>query len=244
MRSDGRQFNELRKITITPNASEYAEGSVLVEFGKTKVICTASVDENIPKWLQNTGKGWVTAEYGMLPRSTHTRIKRDKSMNSGRTQEISRLIGRSLRSAVDLKGLSEHQLIVDCDVIQADGGTRTASVTGGFVALALALKKLHALSEIKTIPLVQYVAAISVGIKNNNSYLDLNYDEDSSIETDMNFVMTNKLEFVEIQGTAEGATFSQKHLYQMVDVATQGCLQLFQEQEKIIGAFFPLKVEV
>ena len=244
MRSDGRQFNELRKITITPNASEYAEGSVLVEFGKTKVLCTASVDENIPKWLQNTGKGWVTAEYGMLPRSTHTRIKRDKSMNSGRTQEISRLIGRSLRSAVDLKGLSEHQLIVDCDVIQADGGTRTASVTGGYVALALALKKLHALSEIKTIPLVQYVAAISVGIKNNNSYLDLNYDEDSSIETDMNFVMTNKLEFVEIQGTAEGSTFSQKHLYQMVDVATKGCLHLFQEQEKIIGSFFPLKVEV
>ncbi len=244
MRTDGRQFNELRKVTITPNASEYAEGSVLVEFGKTKVLCTASLDENLPKWLQNTGKGWVTAEYGMLPRSTHTRIKRDKSMNSGRTQEISRLIGRSLRAAVDLRGLNENQIIVDCDVIQADGGTRTASVTGGFVALALALKKLHALSEIKTIPLLQYVSAISVGLKNNTPYLDLNYDEDSSIETDMNFVLTNKLEFVEIQGTAEGTTFSQKHLTQLVDVATAGCIQLFREQEKIVGSFYPLKLEI
>ncbi len=244
MRADGRNYNELRKVVITPNASEYAEGSVLVEFGKTKVLCTASLDENFPKWLQNTGKGWVTAEYGMLPRSTHTRIKRDKSMNSGRTQEIARLIGRSLRAAVDLKGLGEHQIIIDCDVIQADGGTRTASVTGGFVALALALKKLHALSEIKTIPLVQYVSAISVGLKNSTPYLDLNYDEDSSIETDMNFVLTNKLEFVEIQGTAEGTTFNQKQLAQMVDVATSGCVQLFREQEKIIGSFFPLKMEI
>ncbi|MEY4616291.1 MAG: hypothetical protein RJB66_1251 [Pseudomonadota bacterium] len=244
MRTDGRLFNELRRVTISPNASEYAEGSVLVEFGKTKVLCTASLDENFPKWLQNTGKGWVTAEYGMLPRSTHSRIKRDKSMNSGRTQEISRLIGRSLRSAVDLKALGERQIIVDCDVLQADGGTRTASVTGGFVALALALKKLHAVSEIKSIPLSQYVSAISVGLKNNTPYLDLNYDEDSTIETDMNFVMTNKLEFVEIQGTAEGATFSQKQLTQMLDVATNGCVQLFREQEKIIGSFFPLKMEV
>jgi ribonuclease PH len=244
VRTDGRLFNELRRVTISPNASEYAEGSVLVEFGKTKVLCTASLDENFPKWLQNTGKGWVTAEYGMLPRSTHSRIKRDKSMNSGRTQEISRLIGRSLRSAVDLKALGERQIIVDCDVLQADGGTRTASVTGGFVALALALKKLHAVSEIKSIPLSQYVSAISVGLKNNTPYLDLNYDEDSTIETDMNFVMTNKLEFVEIQGTAEGATFSQKQLTQMLDVATNGCVQLFREQEKIIGSFFPLKMEV
>lgn len=244
MRTDGRLYNELRKVSITPNASEYAEGSVLVEFGKTKVLCTASLDENFPKWLQNTGKGWVTAEYGMLPRSTHSRIKRDKSMNSGRTQEISRLIGRSLRSAIDLKLLGERQIIVDCDVLQADGGTRTASVTGGFVALALAMKKLQALSEIKTIPLTQYVAAISVGLKNNQPYLDLNYDEDSSIETDMNFVMTNKLEFVEIQGTAEGTTFSQKQMNQMIEVATSGCIQLFKEQEKIVGSFFPLKLEI
>lgn len=244
MRSDGRHYNELRKITITPNASEYAEGSVMVEFGKTKVLCTATLDENFPKWLQNSGKGWVTAEYGMLPRSTHTRIKREKAMSSGRTQEISRLIGRSLRAAVDLKALGEHQIIVDCDVIQADGGTRTASVTGGFVALALALKKLHSLSEIKSLALVNYVSAISVGIKNNHPYLDLNYDEDSSIETDMNFVLTNKLEFVEVQGTAEGTTFSQKNLMKMVDVATTGCIQLFQEQEKIIGTFFPLKMEI
>lgn len=243
MRTDGRNFNELRNIVITPNASEYAEGSVLIEFGKTKVLCTASLDENFPKWLQNTGKGWVTAEYGMLPRSTHTRIKRDKSMNSGRTQEISRLIGRSLRAAVDLKALGERQLIVDCDVIQADGGTRTASVTGGFVALALALKKLHALSEIKTMPLVNYVSAISVGMKNNTPYLDLNYDEDSTIETDMNFVMTNKMEFVEVQGTAEGATFSARQLHQMIETAMLGCTQLFREQEKYVGSFFPLNME-
>ncbi len=244
MRTDGRNFNELRKVTITPNASEYAEGSVLVEFGKTKVLCTASLDEHFPKWLQNTGQGWITAEYGMLPRSTHSRIKRDKAMNSGRTQEISRLIGRSLRAAVDLKALGEHQIIVDCDVIQADGGTRTASVTGGFVALALALNKLHKLSEIKSLPLKNYVSAISVGIKNDHPYLDLNYEEDSSIETDMNFVLTNKLEFVEIQGTAEGSTFSQKALLKMVEVATSGCLQLFQEQTKIVGTFFPLKLEI
>jgi ribonuclease PH len=244
VRTDGRQYNELRKVTITPNASEYAEGSVLVEFGKTKVLCTASLDENIPKWLQNTGKGWVTAEYGMLPRSTHTRIKRDKSMNSGRTQEISRLIGRSLRAAVDLKGLTDHQLIVDCDVIQADGGTRTAAITGGFVALALALKKLHTLSELKTIPLIQYVSAISVGLKNNTPHLDLNYEEDSTIETDMNFVLTNNLEFVEIQGTAEGTSFSQKNLMQMVELSTSGCIELFKAQEKIIGGFFPLKLEI
>lgn len=244
MRTDGRHYNELRKITITPNASEYAEGSVMVEFGKTKVLCTASVDETLPKWLQNTGKGWVTAEYGMLPRSTQTRIKREKSMTSGRTQEISRLIGRSLRAAVDLKSLGERQLIVDCDVIQADGGTRTAAITGGFVALALALKKLHMLSEIRTIPLVQYISAISVGLKNGAALLDLNYDEDSSIETDMNFVLTHNLEFVEIQGTGEGTTFNHKHLSQMVEIATHGCRQLFKEQEKIIGPFFPLKMDI
>lgn len=244
-RVDGRGYIELRKVTLTPNASEYAEGSVLVEFGKTKVLCTASLDETFPKWLQNTGKGWVTAEYGMLPRSTHTRMKREKAMTSGRTQEISRLIGRSLRAAVDLKELGERQIIVDCDVIQADGGTRTAAVTGGFVALALALKKLHSLSEIKTIPLKKYVSAISVGMKNNQAHLDLNYDEDCSIDTDMNFVLTHNLEFVEVQGTAEGGgTFSQKHLLQMVEAATTGCIQLFKEQEKIVGSFFPLKMEI
>lgn len=244
MRNDNRALNELRKVTLTPNAAEYAEGSVLVEFGKTKVLCTASLDEHFPKWLQNTGKGWVTAEYGMLPRSTHTRIKREKALSSGRTQEISRLIGRSLRAAVDLKILGERQIVVDCDVIQADGGTRTAAVTGGFVALALAFKKLQAVSEIKGNPLTHYISAISVGMKNDQSYLDLNYEEDSSIETDMNFVMTNSLEFVEIQGTAEGAAFSRRQLLGMLDVATQGCVQLFKEQEKIIGHYFPLNLEL
>lgn len=244
-RIDGRKTNELRKVSMTPNVSEYAEGSVLVEFGKTNVLCTASLDENFPKWLQNSGKGWITAEYGMLPRSTHTRMKRDKSLNSGRTQEISRLIGRALRASVDLKELGEKQIIVDCDVIQADGGTRTAAITGGFVALALALKKLQSLSQIKSIPLKKYISAISVGIKNNTSLLDLNYDEDCSIETDMNFVLAHTLEFVEIQGTAEGGdTFSQKHLIQMLDIATSGCIQLFKEQEKIVGTFFPLKMEI
>lgn len=244
-RTDGRHFNELRKITLTPNVAEYAEGSVLVEFGKTKVLCTASLDESFPKWLQNTGKGWVTAEYGMLPRSTHTRMKREKAMSSGRTQEISRLIGRSLRAAVDLEKLGERQIIVDCDVIQADGGTRTAAITGGFVALALALKKLVGLSEIKSLPLIHYVSAISVGIKNGQPHLDLNYDEDSSIDTDMNFVLTNNLEFVEIQGTAEsGGSFSQAHLSKMVESATNGCIQLFREQEKILGSFYNLKLDV
>lgn len=238
MRLDGRKYNQLRKVTITPDVSEFAEGSALIEFGKTKVLCTASLDEQTPKWLQGTGKGWVTAEYGMLPRSTHTRIRRDKSMNSGRTQEISRLIGRSLRASVDLFGLVDHQIIVDCDVIHADGGTRTAAITGGFVALALALKKLYDLSEIKTLPLTNYVGAISVGLKDHIPHLDLNYDEDSVIGTDMNFVLTDKLEFVEVQGTAEHKPFRQQDLMAMLELATEGCKQLFLEQEKIIGHFY------
>ncbi len=240
MRADNRQYNEIRNIIITPHASEYAEGSALIEFGKTKVLCTASLDEQAPKWLQGTGKGWVTAEYGMLPRSTHSRIKREKSLNSGRTQEIARLIGRSLRAAVDLKGLNEKQIVVDCDVLLADGGTRTAAVTGGFVALALALKKLHQFNEIKTIPLINYVSAISVGLKDGIPHLDLNYDEDSSIGTDMNFVMTNKFEFIEVQGTAEHSPFNQKDLLSMIELATKGCKELFAYQEKVIGNFYPL----
>jgi len=245
LRSDKRAVNQLREIKITPNVTEYAEGSALVEFGKTKVLCTATFESKGPSWLQNTGAGWVTAEYGMLPRSTHTRIKREKSMTGGRTQEISRLIGRSLRSCVDLKALNEKQIIVDCDVLQADGGTRTASVTGGFVALALALKKLHALNEIKSLALKNYVSAISVGLHEHNGIftplLDLNYDEDSDISTDMNFVMNNKNEFIEVQGTAEDGSFSRQHLFDLMTVAEGGCHELFQHQQKIVGAFFDLK---
>lgn len=212
----------------------------MIEFGKTRVLCTASFEDQAPKWLQGSGKGWVTAEYGMLPRSTHTRNKRDKSMNSGRTQEISRLIGRCLRSTVDLRKLGERQLTVDCDVIQADGGTRTASVTGGFVALALALKKLVDVSEIRELPLTNYVSAISVGLKNGQAYLDLNYDEDSSINTDMNFAMTQDGRFIEIQGTAEVQPFSRDELNAMMELATQGCRELFLTQEELLKPFFPM----
>lgn len=242
MRHDGRQFSDLRPIKITPHVSEFAEGSAIVEFGKTKVLCTASYEDMPPKWLQGTNSGWVTAEYGMLPRSTQTRLRRDKSMSSGRTQEISRLIGRSLRAAVSLKKLGECQITVDCDVLHADGGTRTASVTGGFVALALALQKLKGLSEIKENPLTHYIAAISVGMKEGQPYLDLNYDEDSSIHTDMNFVMTHAGSFVEIQGTAEQQAFSRQELDKMLDMATSGCRELFRHQAAILGDFFPLQL--
>ncbi len=238
MRADGRLFDQLRNVKITPNVSEYAEGSALIEFGKTKVLCTASYESKAPQWLAGTGAGWVTAEYGMLPRATHTRNKREKSLNSGRTQEISRLIGRSLRAAVDLKQLGEKQIIIDCDVINADGGTRTASVTGGFVALALALKKLHAVSEIKTLPLINYVSAISVGLHNENIFLDLNYEEDSSIGTDMNFVMTDKGAFVEVQGTAEHTPFTRDQLFKMMEVAEKGCRELFIHQASVMGEIY------
>lgn len=245
-RNDGRANNQLRPIKITPNVSEYAEGSVLVEFGRTRVLCTATYESKAPSWLLGTGAGWVTAEYGMLPRSTHTRIKRDKSLTGGRTQEIARLIGRSLRSAVDLTVLNEKQIIIDCDVINADGGTRTAAVTGGFVALALALKKLHGLSEIKALGLKHYVSAISVGLLEENNtqtpILDLNYEEDSDIGTDMNFVMNHKSEFVEVQGTAEEGTFTKSQLFTMMDIAEAGCKELFLHQEKVIGSFFPINL--
>ena len=240
MRSDGRLFDQLRNIKITPHVSEYAEGSCIVEFGKTKVLCTATYEPKAPQWLVGTGSGWVTAEYGMLPRSTHTRIKREKSMTGGRTQEIARLIGRSLRAAVDLKLLGEKQIIVDCDVLNADGGTRTASVTGGFVALALATKKLVDVSEIKAFPLVNYVSAISVGLHEGNILLDLNYDEDSAIGTDMNFVMTDKGQFVEVQGTAEHLPFTRDQLFKMMDVAEKGCRELFIHQASVVGEIYKI----
>lgn len=240
MRTDGRNPNQLRTVKITPHVSEYAEGSALVEFGKTKVLCTATYDGPAPKWLQGSGTGWVTAEYGMLPRSTQQRMKRDKILSGGRTQEISRLIGRSLRAAVDMKALGEKQITVDCDVLLADGGTRTAAITGGFVALALALQKLHQVHEIRSNPLINYVSAISVGLQKDQALLDLNYDEDSAIGTDMNFIMTSKGEFVEVQGTAEHTPFSKNQLMNMLEIATKGCEELFQHQSQIIGSFYPL----
>lgn len=241
MRLDKRQVDELRPVSIQPEVVRYAEGSVEIAMGYTRVLCTASVELNVPKWMSGSGSGWITAEYGMLPRSTHTRISRDKAMNSGRTQEISRLLGRSLRAAVDLKALGERSIQIDCDVLQADGGTRTAAITGGFCALALALNFMKNQGVLHTIPLKSYVAAVSVGLLNNNVLLDLNYDEDSACQTDMNFVMTNNGDFVEVQGTAEGGTFSKKQMDEMTVKAAQGCGQLFTKQAEIVGTFYPLK---
>ena len=241
MRTDGRKLDQLREIKMEAECNRHAEGSVKIHMGNTLVYCTASIEERVPKWLHGTGGGWVTAEYGMLPRSTHSRIQRDRAMNSGRTQEISRLIGRSLRAALDLKTLGERQLYVDCDVIQADGGTRTAAITGGFTAMSLALNFLWEQGKVPSLPLKHYVSAISVGLKGDTPMLDLNYDEDSSIGTDMNFVMNESGRFIEIQGTAEGTPFSQDHLGAMILLAHQGCRQLFKAQSKIINKFFPLQ---
>lgn len=234
MRTDGRKNTEIRAITITPNVLRYAEGSVQIDMGNTRIICSATVEPGVPKWLMGQGSGWVSAEYGMLPRSTHTRIQRDKAATGGRTQEISRLIGRSLRAAIDLKALGEKQIQVDCDVIQADGGTRTAAITGGFVALGLALKFMKSQGQIPALPIKSQVAAVSVGLSRGQTLLDLNYDEDSTIDTDMNIVMTNKKELVEIQGTAEGTAFSFNQLNEMIELAQMGCEKLFFEQKKIL----------
>ena len=241
MRFDGRLSDQLRAIKITPNITRYAEGSAMIEMGETRVLCTATVDPGVPKWLQNSGKGWVTAEYGMLPRSTHTRISREKAASSGRTQEISRLIARSLRAGVDLKALGEKQITVDCDVIQADGGTRTAAITGGFIALALALGKMKLAGLISTLPLKSYVSAVSVGLDDDaQALLDLCYEEDARIGTDMNFVMTSDGKFVEIQGTAEAHPFSRDDMNRMTDLADQGCRELFAAQSEVIGSVFAL----
>ncbi len=241
MRNDGRNLNQLRPVKLTSEVIPHAEGSVEICMGNTRVICTASLEPSVPKWLAGTGKGWVTAEYGMLPRSTHTRIHRDKAANSGRTQEISRLIGRSLRAAVDLSVLGERQITVDCDVIQADGGTRTASVTGGFVALALALKFMKDQGQIRELPLLHYVSAVSLGLDHDRTLLDLNYEEDFACGTDMNIVMSSKNEFIELQGTAENGTFNQKQLSSMIELAQLGCSELFKKQSEVLGSFFPLR---
>src|SRR6186997_1511878 len=237
MRSDNRAPNELRETKLTPNFIPHAEGSVLIEAGRTKVICTASLEDRVPPFLRNTGKGWVTAEYGMIPRATNTRMTREASQGKvgGRTQEIQRLIGRSLRSVTNLPALGERTIRIDCDVIQADGGTRTASITGAFVALALALEKLRERDVVKVIPLSDYVAATSVGIVDGEPLLDLAYDDDSRADVDMNIVKTGDGRFIEVQGTAEAIPFGREALITLLDLADLGIRQLVEKQRAIVG---------
>ena len=225
-RSDNRAPDQMRPVKITPNFISTAEGSALIEVGNTRVICTATIDEAVPAWMRNSGKGWITSEYGMLPRSTLTRTAREASKGkpSGRTQEIQRLIGRSLRAVVDLKQLGERTIWIDCDVIQADGGTRTASITGAFVALGIALSRLVEAGTLKSVPLRDFVAATSVGIVDGEILLDLAYDEDSRAEVDMNFVMTGSGKMIEVQATAEQVPFDDAQLQRMMELARQGSL--------------------
>jgi ribonuclease PH len=236
-RLDGRAADAARQIRLTPNYLLHAEGSVLIEIGHTKVICTASVEDRVPPFLRGSGKGWVTAEYGMLPRATSTRTTREASAGKvgGRTQEIQRLIGRSLRSVTTMTELGERSIWIDCDVIQADGGTRTASITGGFVALALALERLREQAVISRVPLTDYVAATSVGIIGGVPMLDLAYDEDSRADVDMNVVKTAGGKFIELQGTAEGKTFDRPELETMLALADQGIAMLVDRQREIVG---------
>ena len=237
MRPSGRKQDELREIRITRKFTKHAEGSVLVEFGDTRVICTASVEERVPGFLKGKGQGWVTAEYGMLPRSTSSRMSREasKGRQGGRTMEIQRLIGRSLRAVIDLKALGERSIAIDCDVIQADGGTRTASITGGYVALADAIAHLQEKDSLKQSPLLGEVASVSVGIYQGMPVLDLDYAEDSNAETDMNVVMNDKGEFIEVQGTAEGHPFNQEELNTMLDYARKGIDNLIRHQQEALG---------
>lgn len=237
MRSDGRQYGELRPIAIALHPNKYAEGSALIEAGGTRVLCTASVEDRVPPFLKGQGKGWINAEYAMLPRATHIRNQREaiKGKLSGRTMEIQRLIGRALRSVVDLGALGERTLTIDCDVLQADGGTRTASVTGGFVALALALHKLSGTTGFAKYPLTDFLASVSVGIVQGRPALDLNYDEDSRAKVDMNVVMTGSGTFVEVQGTGEEAPFSREEMNGMLQLAEEGIVQLVELQRSVLG---------
>ena len=236
-RSDGRAPNQMRTVSIKKNFIKHAEGSVLIQVGDTKVICNASVEEKVPPFLRDKKQGWVTAEYSMLPRSTHTRTSRESSRGkvSGRTQEIQRLIGRSLRTVVNMEKLGERTIWIDCDVIQADGGTRTASITGAFVALCLALKQLKKDKLIDALPIKDYVAATSVGIMEGKKFLDLDYSEDSVAEVDMNIVKTGSGGFVEIQGTAERDPFTDKDMEAMLSLANKGIKELIALQKKTIG---------
>jgi len=237
MRSDGRLDEQLRPTRITPNYLVHAEGSVLVESGKTKVICTASVEDRVPPFRRNSGRGWVTAEYGMLPRATSTRTQRESSAGrvGGRTQEIQRLIGRSLRAVTKMEELGERTITLDCDVIQADGGTRTASITGAFVALALAINKMREQDLIRTVPIVDYVAATSVGIVEGMPMLDLAYAEDSKADVDMNIIKTGAGLYIEVQGTAEAMPFGREALNRLLDLADTGIRQLIALQRGLVG---------
>jgi ribonuclease PH len=237
MRPSGRTSNQLRPTQITRQFTKHAEGSVLIEIGDTRVLCTASVEESVPRFLKGKNQGWVTAEYGMLPRATHTRNIREaaKGKQSGRTQEIQRLIGRSLRAAIDLELLGEHTITIDCDVLQADGGTRTASITGGCVALAEAVNYLLRQKKITTNPLKHMVAAISMGMYKGTPVLDLDYAEDSNAESDMNIVMNEAGGIIEVQGTAEGATFSHEELNELLALGKQGIGELIEEQKTALN---------
>lgn len=237
MRPSGRAFDELRPIRLEPNITKYAEGSCLARFGDTHVLCTASVEENVPPFLRNTGRGWVTAEYGMLPRSTHSRIEREaaRGRQTGRTQEIQRLIGRSLRAVVDLERFGERQVKIDCDVLQADGGTRTAAITGAWVALFLAFEKLVTQKKITANPVMMPVAAISCGLYQKTAVLDLDYPEDSQAEADANFVLTGDGRIVEIQGTAEKTAFTEEEFLQLLSLAKKGISTLVHMQKAAVG---------
>lgn len=236
MRPSGRQPDQLRNIVITPHFTKHAEGSVLVEFGDTRVICTASIEDRVPPFLKGKGSGWITAEYGMLPRATHERSGREASRGKqgGRTMEIQRLIGRSLRSALDLEALGERTVTIDCDVIQADGGTRTASITGGFVALSIAVQHLMAVRRLKRNPIHGQIASVSVGIYEGVPLIDLDYREDCEAETDMNVVMNEAGAFIEVQGTAEGHAFHRHELDAMLDLAARGIANLMEHQRNAL----------
>ena len=237
MRPSGRAIDQLRDIRLEPDFSKHAEGSCMARFGDTHVLCTASVEDKVPGWLRGSGRGWITAEYGMLPRATNTRTDREaaKGRQSGRTQEIQRLIGRSMRAVCDLAALGEIQIKIDCDVIQADGGTRTASITGSYVALARALERVKKIGLIKTVPLTDQVAAVSCGIHQGRAVLDLDYAEDSAAEADANFVLTGKGGIVEIQGTAEAAPFSDDQFAQLMALARKGIGELLTHQRRALG---------
>ena len=236
MRPSKRNFNQIRSVSIKTNVIKNAEGSCIIKCGNTEIICTATIEENVPHFMRKTGLGWVTAEYGMLPRSTNSRMKRESSRGKqgGRTLEIQRLIGRSLRTCVDRLLLGERQIIIDCDVIQADGGTRTASITGAYVALYDAINPLIGEGILKTSPIKDAVAAISLGIKNGEVLIDLDYDEDSNCDTDMNIVMTEQGKFVEIQGTAEGEPFTKDEMNNIIQIAEQGIAELIQIQKNVL----------
>jgi ribonuclease PH len=238
MRSDGRKPSQLRPLKITPSYIKTADGSVLIEMGDTRVICTAKLEERVPPFLRNSGKGWITAEYGMLPGSSQQRIGRESSRGKvgGRTHEIQRLIGRSLRSVADLKNLGERSVWIDCDVIQADGGTRTASITGAYIALMEAVRVWRARGILSADPIKDAVAAVSIGIVDGKILLDLCYEEDSKADVDMNFVMTGSGKFIEVQGTAESAPFTKKQMERMAEIAHQGIKELLQAQKKVIAA--------